>query len=192
MAALIEVALPQGFDAQAQLEGYFAAAYDAGLALDGVVARSEAQRNALWNTRESMNEANKRIGAVASHDISIPLGAIPEMIARGQVELNKIGSFRFNIFGHLGDGNLHFNVFPVAGSTKADYPGMGPKVSRILHDIADDLGGSFSAEHGVGRSKRGELERLGDPVKLAAMAAIKQALDPEGIMNPGAVLRRAP
>ena len=110
----------------------------------------------------------------------------------GLLELGKLGEFRTNIFGHLGDGNLHYNVFPASGKSHEDYPGMRAKVGRLIHDIVDGLGGSFSAEHGIGRLKVEELERLGDPVKLDAMRAIKAALDPHGIMNPGAVLREVP
>ncbi len=103
--------------------------------------------------------------------------------------LAKLGEFRINCFGHLGDGNLHYNVFPVRGRQRSDYPGMASKVQEMVHDMVVALGGSFSAEHGVGRLKTHDLERYGDPARLAAMRAIKSALDPVGIMNPGAVLR---
>ncbi|MEO9632274.1 MAG: FAD-linked oxidase C-terminal domain-containing protein, partial [Sulfitobacter sp.] len=87
------------------------------------------------------------------------------------------------------DGNLHYNVFPAKGRNRADYEGQRDAVKRVVHDLVHDLGGSFSAEHGVGRVKVDDLERYGDPAKLSAMRAIKAALDPKGIMNPGAVLR---
>ena len=99
-----------------------------------------------------------------------------------------MGDFRINCFGHLGDGNLHFNVFPAAGKTRADYD-CDEAVQDALHGLVVSMEGSFSAEHGLGRLKVGDLERYGDPAKLAAMRAIKSALDPNGIMNPGAVLR---
>ncbi|MFW5881990.1 MAG: FAD-binding oxidoreductase, partial [Roseicyclus sp.] len=94
-----------------------------------------------------------------------------------------------NCFGHLGDGNLHYNVFPRPGRTRADHEAERPAIKRRIHDLVHEMGGSVSAEHGIGRLKVDDLERYGDPAKLAAMRAIKAALDPRGILNPGAVLR---
>ena len=102
-----------------------------------------------------------------------------------------MGDWRINCFGHLGDGNLHYNVFPPKGKTRAEFDGQRGAIKTCVHDLVDALGGSVSAEHGIGRLKVGDLERYGDPAKLAAMRAIKMALDPVGIMNPGAVLRLA-
>ena len=121
--------------------------------------------------------------------MSLPLGAVDDFITRADAQLAGMGDFRINCFGHLGDGNLHYNVFPAKGKTRADYPGMGERVQEAVHALAVSMGGSFSAEHGVGRLKVGDLERWGDPARLVAMRAIKAALDPLGIMNPGAVLR---
>ena len=101
-----------------------------------------------------------------------------------------IGDFRINCFGHLGDGNLHYNVFPQKGRTSADHLNQRDHVKHALHDLVHDMGGSVSAEHGIGRLKIDDLERYGDPVKLAMMRAIKATLDPQGILNPGAVLRQ--
>lgn len=189
--ALIEVGLPEGPPPDAALEGLFEAAAEAELVSDGVIARSLAQAEAFWTIRESIPEANRRIGAVSSHDISLPLGRVPEFIARAPGVLEKIGTFRINCFGHLGDGNLHYNVFPLKGRARADYDNERGAVKTALHDLTAELGGSVSAEHGIGRLKVGDLERYADPAKLAMMRAIKAALDPEGIMNPGAVLRQA-
>ena len=100
-----------------------------------------------------------------------------------------LGDWRINCFGHLGDGNLHYNVFPQKGKTRADHETQREAIKTCVHDLVHELGGSVSAEHGIGRLKVGDLERYGDPAKLAAMRAIKTALDPLGIMNPGAVLR---
>ncbi len=166
----------------------FADAHEQGLALDGLVAQNEAQRQAFWAVRETIPQANKRIGPVSSHDISLPLGSAAEFIRKGGEMIAAMGDLRINSFGHLGDGNLHYNVFPAKGRHKSDYPGMAAKVRRAVHDLVAEFGGSFSAEHGIGRMKTGELARYGDPAKLAAMRAIKTALDPNGIMNPGAVL----
>ncbi|HAR54247.1 MAG TPA: hydroxyacid dehydrogenase, partial [Roseovarius nubinhibens] len=156
---------------------------------DGVVAQSQAQRDALWDMREHIPEGNRRIGAIASHDIALPLGELPEFIRRGAALVADLGPYRINCFGHLGDGNLHYNIFPPEGESRDAYRAEAPAISRALHDLVAELGGSFSAEHGVGRLKVGDLEHYGDPAKLAAMRAIKSALDPRGIMNPGAVLR---
>jgi len=188
---LTDVGLAAGQDPMAALEGLFEVAVARGLASDGVIARSEAQRSAFWTLRESIPSANRLIGAVASHDISLPLGAIPGFIARAGAMVDGFGDFRINCFGHLGDGNLHYNVFPALGRSRDEYAGQRAEVARALHDLVHELGGSFSAEHGVGRLKVADLERYGDPVRLAAMRAIKAALDPLGIMNPGAVLASA-
>ncbi|PKP63297.1 MAG: hydroxyacid dehydrogenase, partial [Alphaproteobacteria bacterium HGW-Alphaproteobacteria-8] len=95
---------------------------------------------------------------------------------------------RINCFGHIGDGNLHYNVFPPEGVARAACDALRPQVVRVVHDLVDSLGGSVSAEHGIGRLKTGDLARYGDPAKLRMMAAIKAALDPLGILNPGAVV----
>jgi len=186
---LIDVGLARGLDPAGALEALFAEAFEAGLANDGMIAQSEAQRHAFWEVREQIPEANRRIGAVSSHDISLPLSAIPGFIARGTGVIAGIGDFRVNCFGHLGDGNLHYNVFPMPGRSRADHLPERDAIKRAVHDLVHDMGGSVSAEHGIGRLKVGDLERYGDPPKLDAMRAIKAALDPAGIMNPGAVLR---
>ncbi len=186
-AVLAEVALPEGQLAEDAMTGLYSAGHAAGLVADGVIASSRAQRDALWRLRENIPEANHRVGAVASHDISLPLSAIPEFIPRAQALAAKFGDFRVNCFGHLGDGNLHFNLFPPPGHSRDPLRDTGKRFTRALHELVDAMGGSFSAEHGVGRVKVDDLARFGDPAKLAAMRAIKSALDPAGIMNPGAV-----
>ncbi|TXH97503.1 MAG: FAD-binding oxidoreductase [Pseudorhodobacter sp.] len=187
---LIELGLPAGFEnAEALMAGLLDEGFEAGLVSDGVVAHSGAQRAALWRLRESIPLANRKVGAVSSHDISLPLSELPAFIPRATAALAALGDMRVNCFGHLGDGNLHFNVFPAAGKTKADYLHLRAQVKTLVHDMVHAMGGSVSAEHGLGRLKVDDLERYGDPAKLAAMRAIKAALDPQGIMNPGAVLR---
>ncbi|GFE51530.1 D-2-hydroxyacid dehydrogenase [Roseobacter cerasinus] len=188
-AVLVDVGLVAGLDPQGALEQLFVAAAEAGLALDGVIAQSAQQSDEFWFVREHIPEANKRIGAVISSDVSVPLGAIPEFVELGRAEIAKIGAFRINCFGHVGDGNLHYNVFPLPGGRAADHANQRGDLQRAVHDLAHRLGGSVSAEHGVGRLKVEDLERYGDPAKLSALRAIKAALDPLGIMNPGAVLR---
>ncbi|WP_114964472.1 FAD-binding oxidoreductase [Alkalilacustris brevis] len=186
---LIEVGLPKGLNPAEALEDLFAEGFEAGLVTDGVIAQSEAQRAEFRHMRESIPEANRLIGAISSHDISVPLGAVPEFIRRAGPALAEIGDFRINCFGHLGDGNLHYNVFPQPGRSRADHEDQRDAIKRCVHDLVHELGGSVSAEHGIGRFKVADLERYGDPARLAAMRAIKAALDPTGIMNPGAVLR---
>ena len=187
---LIDVGLPAGLSPEEALEGLFASAFEAELVTDGVIAQSNAQRDAFWHIRENIPEANRRIGSVSSHDISLPLSAIPAFIARGKQALAEVGEFRINCFGHLGDGNLHYNVFPMPGRNRADYEAERPAVKRVVHDLVHAMEGSVSAEHGIGRLKVKDLETYGDPAKLAMLRAIKDALDPLGIMNPGAVLRQ--
>ena len=114
---------------------------------------------------------------------------MPDFIAQGNAAIADIGAFRINCFGHVGDGNLHYNVFPMPGKSRSDHENARPAIKRAVHDLVDKMGGSISAEHGIGRTKVDDLERYGDPAKLSAMRAIKAALDPKGIMNPGAVLR---
>ena len=188
-SVLIDLGLPRGTDPAAILEEVFAEGHAAGLVTDGVVAQSAAQRTAFWALREAIPLANRRIGAVSSHDISLPLEAIPAFVVRAPQAIGRIGDFRINCFGHLGDGNLHYNVFPQPGRSRDDHEDARPAIKRAVHDLVDEMGGSVSAEHGIGRLKVEDLERYGDPAKLAAMRAIKAALDPRGIMNPGAVLR---
>ncbi|UWQ78436.1 FAD-binding oxidoreductase [Leisingera sp. S132] len=186
---LIELGLPRGLEAEDTLAALFEAAEAAGLASDGVIAQSDSQRQALWAVREHIPLANKAIGSVSSHDISVPISEIPAFIEQGRAAVAGLGDFRINCFGHLGDGNLHYNVFPAKGRKREEYDALCGAVKEAVHDLVQASGGSFSAEHGVGRMKTGDLERYGDPAKLTAMRAIKQALDPNGIMNPGAVLR---
>jgi len=185
---LIDLGLPEGAAPDAMLEALFAEAAEAELVSDGVIASSGAQRAEFWTLREAIPEANRHIGAISSHDISVPLSAMPEFIEQAGPALARIGEYRINCFGHLGDGNLHYNVFPVPGQSRADHESERDAIKTCVHDLVHQFGGSVSAEHGVGRLKTGDLARYGDPVKLEMMRAIKTALDPRGILNPGAVL----
>ena len=186
---LIDLGLAADMDPQASLETLFSHASEADLVLDGLIAQSTAQAQDFWNIRESIPEANRRVGSVSSHDISVPLGAIADFIEQAGERLAQMGEFRINCFGHLGDGNLHYNVFPQVGRTRADHENQRDAIKTCVHDLTHEMGGSISAEHGIGRLKVDDLEKYGDPAKLFAMRAIKAALDPNGIMNPGAVLR---
>ena len=188
---LIDVGVGRGRAAQDVLEDLFVDAAERGLATDGTIAQSQAQRAEFWAVRENIPEANRRIGSVSSHDISVPLGAIPEFIRRGKVAIAEVGEFRINCFGHVGDGNLHYNVFPMPERSRADHENQRSEIKRTIHDLAHEMGGSISAEHGIGRLKVDDLRRYGDPTKLIAMRAIKDAVDPHGIMNPGALVPTA-
>jgi FAD/FMN-containing dehydrogenase len=173
----------------ALLEEVLAEAFEAGLALDGVVAASREQRARLWGLRETVPEAQKRAGACLKHDISVPVSRVPELIERatGLVEAALPGA-RVVAFGHVGDGNVHFNLSQAHGSDPEPFLARGPDVARQIHDLAAELGGSFSAEHGVGRLKRPELERYRGGVEHDLLRAVKGAFDPLGIMNPGKVV----
>jgi FAD/FMN-containing dehydrogenase len=186
---LIDLGLPDGLNPDEALMGLFEAGAEAGLVLDGTIAQSQAQRMEFWSLRENIPEANRRVGAISSHDISLPLGEVAGFIEKTGPALAGLGDWRINCFGHLGDGNLHYNVFPVPGDSRAQHENSRAAIKGLVHDMAHARGGSVSAEHGIGRLKIDDLEKYGDPAKLAAMRAIKSALDPVGIMNPGAVLR---
>lgn len=188
-SVLIEAGLPAGMDSQAALARLCEVAAGQGLVGDGVIAQSARQTADFWALREALPLANRKIGAIASHDIALPLSEIPGFLAEAPARIAAFGPFRINCFGHLGDGNLHFNIFPPRGEGRAAYMPLAADIQTAVHDRVVALGGSFSAEHGIGRLKVAALERYGDPAKLRAMRAIKAALDPVGIMNPGAVLR---
>ena len=185
---LIDVGLVTGSPEEG-LTDLFAAALKAGLVTDGIIAQSGAQRAAFWAMRETIPLANRAIGAVSSHDIALPLGEIAGFVAEAGQALARLGDWRINCFGHLGDGNLHYNVFPPFGQKPGAFKAVAGPVQDLVHGMVAARGGSISAEHGIGRLKVCDLERYGDLSKLAAMRVIKGALDPLGIMNPGAVLR---
>jgi len=160
-----------------------------GLINDALIAQSEKQAKEFWNLRENIPEANRRIGSISNHDISLPISLIPKFIDEMPDAMVHLGDLRINCFGHLGDGKLHYNVFPPHGKNKNDYQHLREEIKTIIHDKINEFGGSVSAEHGIGRLKIDDLEKYGDPIKLMAMRSIKNAIDPKGIMNPGAVLR---
>ena len=175
-----------GLDPTALLEELLGGALEGGLIEDAMVASSEAQAEALWKIRDSISEAERAEGPSTAHDISVAVADMPGFLldSKAAVESAFPGAIA-SAFGHLGDGNLHFHVR--AGSR--DCPGWiqreGPEIERFVDDLVTAAGGSISAEHGIGQMKRGELERLAPPGDLAALRAIKHALDPNGLMNPG-------
>ena len=186
---LTEAADGPGADVADRLENALAEALEAGMASDALIAQNAAQRDAFWTVRETIPEANRLIGSISSHDISLPPARLAAFIDEARRALGDLDpEMRINCFGHLGDGNLHYNVFPAKGRSRAEYDGLREAVKLLVHDMTHAAGGSVGAEHGVGRLKSGDLVRYGDPAKLATMRAIKAALDPHGILNPGAVL----
>ncbi|HXS27587.1 MAG TPA: FAD-binding oxidoreductase [Steroidobacteraceae bacterium] len=164
-----------------------------GRVLDAALASSERERAAFWRLRESVPEAQRRDGASLKHDISVPVARLPELVERGSRWVREhVPDGRLVAYGHVGDGNLHFNLNQAPGTDAAVFLQRAPAVMRAMHDLVASLGGSFSAEHGIGRLKIAELERYAQPVELELMRAVKHAFDPHGILNPGKVLRTDP
>ena len=161
-------------------------ALETGIASDAVIAASEAQAEAFWRLRDAISEAEKKDGPAAKHDLSVAVEDMASFMtgASAAVEARFPGT-RVLAFGHLGDGNVHFNVRAPAGAGPAWVEAGGKAVSRYVHDLVTEAGGSISAEHGIGQMKLAELARLAEPARLHALRAIKRALDPQNIMNPG-------
>jgi len=171
------------------LENGIGAAMARGIVADAVVAASATQSAGLWQLREHIPLAQQAAGKNVKHDISLPVSSIPDFIAATEPLLQRaFPGCQLVCFGHLGDGNLHFNVAPPDGVAHDDFIANQAAVNRVVHDSVDAFGGSISAEHGIGALKRDELARRKSPVELNMMRAIKAALDPLGIMNPGKVL----
>jgi D-lactate dehydrogenase (cytochrome) len=171
-------------------ERILAAGLEAGEIEDGALAESEAQRADFWRLRERVPEAERRDGGALKHDVAVRIALVPDLLARLEPALRSIAPHRLSIFGHVGDGNLHLNLLPPAGqSLDAFRASVGERLTGCVLDVAAALGGSFSAEHGVGVLKVRELERYEPPAALALMRMLKRALDPDGLMNPGKVLR---
>ena len=193
--ALIElVAVPGANDAlRASAENALAQAMERGLLQDAAVAANEAQAEEFWRLRDSIAPAERAHGPAMQHDISVPVERMPEfvMAAIPAVE-SEFPGVRGVAFGHLGDGNVHFHVLAPQGATRGAWEkSEGKAISHRVHDLVAEWGGSISAEHGIGQLKCAELARLGDPVALGLMRAVKQALDPAGILNPGKLVELA-
>ncbi|HEX3808701.1 MAG TPA: FAD-binding oxidoreductase [Rhizomicrobium sp.] len=187
--ALVEASVPEGLDLRASIERQLGKSIEAGRATDAVIAASEAQRKSLWRLRENMSEAQKLEGASIKHDVSVPVARIPDFLQAASSGVQQIvPGARVVAFGHAGDGNIHFNIsVPKGGDGKA-FLAKWEAVSRGVHDIVNDMGGSISAEHGLGAMKHNEIARYKSKDELAAMRTIKRALDPNNILNPGKVL----
>jgi FAD/FMN-containing dehydrogenase len=188
--ALIEISSPTNDrSAGAMLERLLAEAAEQGTIKDAVIAGSLAQAQALWRLRETISEAQKPEGGSIKHDISVPIARIPEFLesAARLVEAECPGA-RPVAFGHFGDGNVHYNVAQPSGIDKAAFLAHWEKMSGRVHDLVASMGGSFSAEHGIGQLKRSELRRFKSGIELDLMRRIKMAFDPKGILNPGKLL----
>ena len=172
-----------------RVEAALADAFERGTAIDASVAQSGAQAAALWALRENISEAQRREGPNIKHDISLPVSAIPRFLGVAEAALAAaLPGVRFVVFGHLGDGNLHYNLSAPAGVAAMRFMDETPRANRIVHDLVAAAKGSISAEHGIGQLKRDELVRYKSTHELDLMRRIKTALDPQGILNPGKVL----
>ncbi len=179
--------------ANAQFEALMEQAIEAGIVLDAVVATSGAQSRALWALRELVSEAQALTGKNIKHDISVPISSIGDFVEQTNAELQRrFPGIRMVVFGHLGDGNLHYNVSPPVDRSgpehEDEFLAMQPGINRVTHDAVVAFNGSISAEHGLGQLRRDESARYKSDVEMALMRQVKQALDPLGIMNPGKVL----
>jgi FAD/FMN-containing dehydrogenase len=172
-----------------QLESALGEAIERGIARDAAIAQSEAQGAELWALREHIPEAQRREGHNIKHDISLPVSSIPAFLAEARAALDAaLPGVRYVVFGHLGDGNLHYNLSPPAGADPTAFQDASARANRIVYDLVARFGGSFSAEHGVGQLKREELTRYKPAVEVELMRRIKHALDPHQLLNPGKVL----
>lgn len=172
-----------------KLEQALAVAMARGLVLDAVLATSEAQAAELWVLREQISEAQRLEGVSIKHDISVPVSRIPQFLERTKAVLEaRYAGVRIVAFGHIGDGNLHYNLSQPLVEANAAFIARTAEINRIVHDEVAALGGSISAEHGLGQLKRDEILRYKSEVELDMMRAVKRALDPLGLMNPGKVL----
>ncbi len=171
-----------------RLEQWLEQEINGGALLDGALGVTMAQSADFWRIRESMSEAQKHEGGSIKHDISVPVSKVPAFLKEAETAvMDQFPGSRLVPFGHLGDGNIHFNVMQPSGADKNAFLEQWEDMNRLVHDIVTSFGGSISAEHGIGTLKRDELKRLKPPAQISVMRAIKQALDPKGIMNPGAL-----
>ena len=160
-----------------------------GIIQDAMLAASSAQSESMWKLRESIPDAQRRHGASLKHDVSVPVSLIPALIEKGWALIRQLAPDGEPVtYGHAGDGNLHFNVSQKPGADLKTFMACGPALEQAIFDLVASLGGSISAEHGIGRLKAAEFSRRTDPVELALMRELKRTLDPKGILNPGKVL----
>lgn len=186
---LVELSSSEETVAEAAMQRLFAEASEKHIVSDVVIGGSLAQAQALWKLRESASEAQRSEGGSIKHDVSVPVARIPEFIAAAGEAVERVcHGARPVVFGHFGDGNVHYNVTQPPGVDKAAYLELWTDMASAVHDVVANFSGSISAEHGIGQMKRSELLRFKSPIEIALMRKIKAALDPNGILNPGKVL----
>ncbi|MBD8893097.1 FAD-binding oxidoreductase [Roseibium litorale] len=188
--ALLELSSgSEAFPVHDLLEAVLSEAFDAGIVEDAAIAQSMNQVSDFWRIRHGMSEVQKKEGGSIKHDVSVPVGRIPEFLDRTIAAVREfVPGCRPVPFGHLGDGNIHFNISQPIGADRDSYLAKWDEMSALVHGIVLEFGGSISAEHGIGRMKRDLLAEVKSPVELDMMRKIKAALDPKGILNPGSML----
>ncbi len=188
--ALIELTSPRANDdLRGEIESVLESAFEEEVVVDAVFAESDAQSKELWKIREDIPEAQTKEGGSIKHDVSVPVSKTIEFIAEAsRLVEDHLPGIRVCAFGHIGDGNIHFNLTQPVDADKAAFIEMWEDFNRMVHDLVVDMGGSISAEHGIGLIKREELAHYADETKLDLMRTIKQALDPDNLMNPGKVI----
>ena len=176
-------------DADEAVDAIFAAGFEAGLIDDGTRSQSAQQAAAFWHLRHMMSEVQKFEGGSIKHDVAVPLAAVPELLERAAADVTALipGARPFP-FGHMGDGNIHLNISQPVGADKDAFLARWEEVNELVHGIVGELGGTISAEHGIGRLKRDLLKKVKSPLEIDMMRRLKAAFDPNGIMNPGKVL----
>jgi FAD/FMN-containing dehydrogenase len=176
-------------DADRLVEAIFAEGFDHGLVQDGMRAESVAQAEEVWRLRHSMSEVQRNEGGSIKHDVAVPVSAVPELIERASAAVAAaVPGVRPVPFGHIGDGNIHFNFSQPLGADKQAFLARWDEVNALVHGVVLDLGGTISAEHGIGAMKRDLLKRVKPPLEIDMMRRLKSAFDPNGILNPGKVL----
>ena len=172
-----------------QMENIYVSASEKNLVLDGIIAESTQQRKGLWLLRDGLSEAQKPEGGSIKHDVSVPIDCVSIFIEKATKAVEQhIPKSRVVAFGHLGDGNIHFNVSQPINADTNDFLGKWNEINEIVFDIAQNLKGSFSAEHGIGKLKREELKKYNSSIEVNLMHSIKKSFDPNNILNPGKVL----
>ncbi|HEY9218203.1 MAG TPA: FAD-linked oxidase C-terminal domain-containing protein, partial [Phenylobacterium sp.] len=182
---LVEIASGEPGAAEASMERLLAGALEEGLILDAAVAQTQTQAKSFWSLREVQSPAQKPEGATWKHDVSVPVSEVAAFLDEASAAMRAFApGCRIAAFGHVGDGNIHYDVLRPDGGDDAAHSARRDEGSRIVHDIVDRLGGSISAEHGLGSMKTAEALRYKSPVEIAAQRAVREALDPKRIMNP--------
>jgi D-lactate dehydrogenase (cytochrome) len=186
---LIELSSQQREGLRDQMEGILAEGIERGLVADAAIAESLDQQKAFWRIREMFGEVQRQVGGSIKHDVSVPVANVPAFIAESNAAVTKlIPGARPLPFGHLGDGNIHYNISQPVGADKAAFLDRWHDVNTVVFEVVLKYGGSISAEHGIGIMKRDLLPTIKDPVAIDLMRALKRTLDPKGILNPGKVL----